>query len=66
MASNAEKDISRIFREGTLIDKAIALAAKSAILQHKQKGQPLTVWRNGKTVLIPPEELDLESIPDQG
>jgi hypothetical protein len=63
MANKEEKDIDRIFREGVLIDKAMAMAAKAAILQHKQKGQPLTVWRNGKTVLIPPEELDLESLP---
>lgn len=58
--SNEEKDISKIFSEGTLIDKAIISAAKNAILEHKQKGQPLTVWRNGKTVLIPPYELEQE------
>jgi hypothetical protein len=40
-----------------------ALAAKNAILEHKQKGQPLVVWRNGKTVLIPPEELDPVILP---
>jgi hypothetical protein len=27
-------------------------------LEHKQKGQPLGVWRDGKTVLIPLDELD--------
>jgi hypothetical protein len=58
MASNEKKDISRICSEGTLIDKAMIAAAKNAILEHKQKGQPLVVWRDGKTVLIPPDELD--------
>jgi hypothetical protein len=55
--SSEEKDISKIFRERTLIDKAIVLAAKSAVLQHIQQGQPLPVWRDSKTVFIPPEQL---------
>ena len=61
--TNEEKDISRIFSEGTPIDNAIVLAARNAIKEHKQKGQPLVVWRDGKTVLIPPEELDSVSLP---
>jgi len=56
--ANEEKDISRIISEGTPIDNAIIAAAKRAIIEHKQKGQPLVVWRDGKTVLIPPDELD--------
>ncbi len=64
--ANEEKDISRIISEGTLIDKAIVLAARNAILEHKQKGQPLVIWRDGKTVLIPPDELDREIILKQG
>ena len=60
--ANEEKDISQIFSEGTPIDKAIVLAARNAIKEHKQKGQPLVVRRNGKTVLIPPDELELENI----
>ena len=62
MANKEEKDISKIFREGTLIDEAIRAAGREAIIQLKQKGQPLVVWRDGKTVLIPPEELDPDSI----
>jgi hypothetical protein len=53
-----ESHISRMFCEGTPIDNAINAAAKRAIIEHKQKGQPLVVWRDGKTVLIPPDELD--------
>ena len=63
--ANEEKDISRIISEGTLIDKAIVLAARNAILEHIQKGQPLVIWRDGKTVLIPPEELNPDSVSIQ-
>jgi hypothetical protein len=63
--ANEEKDISRIISEGTLIDKAIVLAARNAILEHKQKGQPLVIWRDGKTVLIPPEDLNPDIVSMQ-
>jgi hypothetical protein len=32
-------------------------AAQEARLVHRQAGQPLTVWRNGKTVLVAPEDI---------
>jgi hypothetical protein len=60
MAIKEEKDISKLFEEGTPIDDAIFKAGQSAVREHKQKGQPLVVWHDGKTVLIPPEELDPE------
>jgi len=56
------KDISRLFREGTPIDEAMSAAVREAVLRHKQLGLPLVVWRDGKTVLIPPDEIE---VPDQ-
>ena len=58
MASESEKDISGIFREGKLIDKALNAAVREAVKRHKQQGQPLVVFRNGQTVLIAPEEVE--------
>jgi hypothetical protein len=58
---NEESHISRMFSEGTPIDNAIIAATKRAIIEHIQKGQPLVVWRDGKTVLIPPDELNSDS-----
>jgi len=57
MASETEKDISRIFRERTLIDQALNAAVRDAVLEHKQRGLPLVVWRDGKIVWVPPEEV---------
>lgn len=63
--ANEESHISRMFREGTPIDNAIIAATKRAITEHKQKGQPLVAWRDGKTVLIPPEELNPDIVSMQ-
>lgn len=57
MNKTAEKDIDKIFAEGTLIDKALNKAVREAVLQHKRAGNPVAVWRDGKTVWLKPEEI---------
>jgi hypothetical protein len=56
MATSDPKDIAQIFRDGTLIDEAMNAAVRDAVQLHKEKGLPLVVWRDGKTVWISPEE----------
>lgn len=58
MATEPNKDIAAIFREGVLIDRALEAATREAIRQHKQAGQPMVVWRDGKVVHISPEEME--------
>lgn len=60
MATHRDKDIAAIFRDGVLIDRALEAAAREAILRHKQLGQPIPIWRDGKTVFVAPEELEAE------
>jgi hypothetical protein len=61
MKAKPPKDITAIFREGTLIDRALAAATRDAIRRHKQAGVPMAVWRNGKTVWV--DAADLEPKP---
>ena len=58
MTIDIDKDIGAIFREGVHIDCALKAAAREAILRHKQLGQPIPIWRDGKTVLVSAEELE--------
>jgi hypothetical protein len=38
---------------------ALKEAVADAISKHKRQGHPIAVWRDGKMVLIPPEEIIL-------
>jgi hypothetical protein len=58
MKAKQAKDITAIFREGTLIDRAIAAGAREAIRRHKQAGVPMAVWRDGKSVWVDAAELE--------
>jgi hypothetical protein len=52
------------------IEAAMKLAIRDALLAHKQAGVPIAVWRHGKVVTIPAEEIDIppleETAPPKG
>ena len=40
--------------------RAMGLAIREALLQHKRAGNPVAVWRDGQVVWVPPEEIPEE------
>ncbi|MGK7902213.1 MAG: hypothetical protein AB4352_12535 [Hormoscilla sp.] len=59
-----EKDIAQIFADGALIDLALKQAVEKALWQHKQAGNPIAVWRDGRVIWIPPEAIPApENLP---
>jgi len=61
MKTELEKSIDEIFEEGTLIDRALKQAVQEALLRHKQAGNPIVVWRDGKLVWIKPKEIPVQT-----
>ncbi|MEW6738626.1 MAG: hypothetical protein ACOYU2_05480 [Nitrospirota bacterium] len=57
MEEKNKKEIDDIFREGTLIDKALKEGVREALIRHKQASNPIVVWRDGKVVWLTPEEI---------
>ena len=41
------KEIERVFR----------LAVNDALAMHKRLGNPIATWKDGKVVIVPPEEI---------
>ena len=39
------------------ITQALTQGVREALLKHKQAGNPVVVWRNGKMVWLKPEEI---------
>jgi hypothetical protein len=49
-----------------MAEKALREAVAEAIAEHKLRGHPIIIWRDGKVVAIPPEEIAITSaISDQ-
>jgi hypothetical protein len=40
-----------------MAERALREAVAEAIAEHKLRGHPIVVWRDGKVVTIPPEEI---------
>lgn len=57
--NESKPDIDRIFEEGRLIDRALVESVKQALLVHKRAGNPVAEWRDGKVVLIQPEDISV-------
>ena len=55
--NESKPDIDRVFEEGRLIDQALVESVKQALLVHKRAGNPVAAWRDGKVVLIQPEDI---------
>ena len=41
------------------VEKAMKQAVAKAIAENKRLGIPLVIWRDGKVVHVPPEELEV-------
>jgi hypothetical protein len=46
------------------IDAAFRRATRDALLAHKQAGVPIAVWRDGKVVTIPAEEIEIPPLDE--
>ena len=46
--------------QGKIVEDAGRKAARAAKLLHKQTGHPIVVWKDGKVVEIPPEEIVID------
>ena len=54
------RDFEELIRDDALIDGAIEQGVRDALREHKLFGNPIAVVRDGRVVLIPPEEIDVD------
>jgi hypothetical protein len=47
------------YSDETALQKAMGRAVYDALRMHKLLGHPIVVWRDGKVVWVPPEEIEL-------
>lgn len=46
---------------GKDIENVLQRAVNHALLMHKRLGNPIATWRDGKVVIVPPEEIVVPS-----
>jgi hypothetical protein len=51
--------IDEAFANPEKITQALAEGVREALKRHKQAGNPVVIWRDGKMVWLKPEEISL-------
>jgi hypothetical protein len=52
----------RLFtKHGKEVEEVFRRAVKQALWKHKRLGQSVSVWRDGKVVIVPPEDIPVEN-----
>ena len=64
MLSRRNDTIRERFADVGQVSRALHQAVQEALLRHKQAGHPVCVWREGKVVWIPPEEIPVSEAPN--
>lgn len=49
--------------QGEPVVAALRRATRNALLDHKRAGNPVATWKDGKVVIIPAEEIEVEETP---
>ena len=58
MTSKIPEDFSLSHAEE--VEEILRRAVRQALLAHKRAGNPIAVWKEGKVVIIPPEEIEAD------
>lgn len=51
--------ITEAFSDPEKITQALVQGVHEALLKHKQAGNPVVIWRDGKMVWLKPEEISV-------
>ena len=56
-AMSSRRSLNERLMDVGLIESALARAVRDALLRHKQAGNPVAEWREGRVVWLPPDEI---------
>ncbi len=63
MQTSVKPDVRAVFADRERIEQALTRAVREAILRHKKLGESIAEWRDGRVVIVPPEEIEDEPQP---
>ncbi|HEY8667412.1 MAG TPA: hypothetical protein VIL86_12145 [Tepidisphaeraceae bacterium] len=65
MLNSQKKSIDELLRDDSAITRGLAEGVRRALLIHKKLGHSIVIWKDGKIVTVPPEEIEVDENPPQ-
>lgn len=59
MKRSTDRDIESLIVKSDIPDRAMVATQRGVILEHRLRGLPLVLWRDGKVVEVPADEVEL-------
>lgn len=56
----SEKLKTLLLSEAEAVDEAARRAVREALLAHKTAGRSISAWKDGKVIIIPPEQIEVD------
>jgi hypothetical protein len=53
--------ITELFDDGRAIDEALRLGVQDALRRHKRLGHRVATWKNGRVVILEPDDIPVDS-----
>lgn len=62
MKDHSSIALAELFENGAEIDRRVTNAVRAALLDHKRTGDPIAIWRDGRVVIVPANQIELPQI----
>jgi hypothetical protein len=59
MSAKIRVDKQLFLKHGKAVEDVLRRAVNQALLMHKRAGNPIATWKDGKVVLISPDEIEV-------
>ena len=66
MIARHKYTVEELLKQAELLTAAGQEAVREALLFHKRNGNSIAVWRDGRVVIVPPEEIVVDPPPSNG
>ena len=57
MRRGSRREYASVLDDTRQVTRRFTVAVREALLDHKRAGNPVRIWRDGKVVIVPPEEI---------
>lgn len=59
MTRRTDRDIEKLIVESDIPERAMVATQRAVILEHRLRGLPLVLWRDGQVVEVPADSVEL-------
>jgi hypothetical protein len=65
MQADMHSGVRAVLADKVRVERELTRGLREALRRHKLLGESIAVWKDGKVVIVPPEDVELPPLPDE-